>query len=135
MIGVPRSEWGNQAQWAVTAPLLMASLAGVSWATPAALGLCALSTVFYAQKLHSIRAYRVQVRLGFMALVGLTAVPGLQGILWLPIIGTTAQVLCGYCPMARLLVLGRRPGNEGLLIGHAGHANAEGEDAGAACPG
>jgi len=134
MIGVPRSEWGNQAQWAVTAPLLLAGLGGVAWATPAALGLCAISTLYYLARLRDLRAYRVQVRLGFMAVLGLAFAPGFAGILWIPLVGTTLQVLVGYCPMARLLdlmpwnrpndldwktiveVITRRPGDEGILL-------------------
>jgi len=134
MIGVPRSEWGSQAQWAVTAPLLAANLYGVGWALPLALGLCAVSISHYLAKLGSARPYRVQVRLGFLAVAGLALAPGLARILWVPLLGTTAQLLFGYCPMARLLdlmpwnrrdalswrlvlgVLTRRPGREGLLV-------------------
>lgn len=133
MIAVPRHEWGNQAQWAVTAPLLAASLAGVSGALGAALGLCAVSTLYYGMTLQSLRPYRVQVRLGFMTVAGLALLPELHRVLWIPLVGTTAQVLVGYCPMARLLdlmpwnregqltwravidVVTRPPGPEGLL--------------------
>jgi hypothetical protein len=134
MTGVPRSEWGNQAQWALTACLLAASLGGVSGTLAAALGLCAVSTVHYLARLRSVRAYRVQIRLGFMAVAALAFVPGLEKILWIPLFGTTAQVLFGYCPMARFLdlmpwnrrvpltwgflvgVVTRPPGGEGLLL-------------------
>ena len=134
MSGVPRSEWANQAQWALTAALLAASLGGVAGALAVALGLCAVSTVHYAAKLRSLRAYRVQIRLGFMAVAASALIPGLEPILWLPLLGTTSQVLIGYCPMARFLdlmpwnrarsltwgllveVSTRPPGGEGLLV-------------------
>jgi hypothetical protein len=146
MTGVSRHEWGNQAQWAVTSPLLAAAVAGVEWAYAVALGLAAASAVYYALRLRSVRAYRVQIRLGFLAVAGLAAVPGLRGVLWIPLLGTTAQVLVGYCPMARLLdlmpwnraapltwtmiasVATRRPGSEGLLsavLRPAGQPRAE----------
>jgi hypothetical protein len=146
MTGVPRHEWGNQAQWALTAPLLASAIAGVDWAYAVVLGLAAASAVYYAARLRSIRAYRVQVRLGFLVVAGLAAVPGLRGVLWVPLLGTTAQVLVGYCPMARLLdlmpwnravpltwtmiasVVTRRPSGEGLLsaaLRPAGQAPAE----------
>jgi len=146
MMSVPRSEWGNQAQWAVTAPLLGASLCGISWALGAALGLCAISAVYYAAKLRGLRAYRVQVRLGFLGIGALALVPGLGGILWIPLVGTSAQVLFGYCPMARLLQLMpwnradgltlravvdavmRPPGEEGLLA-RAGRHRGDGSAA------
>jgi hypothetical protein len=131
--GVPRSEWANQAQWALTAFLLAASLGGVAGALETALGLCAVSAVYYMAK-RGVRAYRVQIRLGFMAVAALALFPGLEKILWLPLLGTTSQVLLGYCPMARFLdlmpwnrrhsltwrflvgVVTRPPGAEGLLI-------------------
>ncbi len=90
--------------------------------------------MFYTTKLRSVRPYRVQVRLGFMAVVGLALLPGLDSVLWIPVVGTTAQVLFGYCPMARFLdampwnrdsrltwralgeIITRRPGDEGLFV-------------------
>lgn len=133
MLRVPRSEWLNQAQWAVTAPLLLAGALGVGWGVPLALALCALGTIGYGLSLGSIRPYRIQVRLGFMAVVLVSQVPGLGGLLWIPVLGTTTQVLFGYCPMVRMLdlmpwnrggapglrdvleTIVRPPGDEGLL--------------------
>jgi hypothetical protein len=133
MLRIPRSEWLNQAQWAITAPLLLAGALGAVWTVALALGLCAVSTIGYGWVLGSIRPYRIQVRLGFMAFVLASQVPGLGGLLWVPVLGTTAQVLLGYCPMARMLDLMpwnrvgapgwrdvldtvvRAPGDEGLL--------------------
>jgi hypothetical protein len=133
-MGIPRSEWGNQAQWAVTAPLLAASLLGIGWALAAALGLCAISALYYAARLRSLRPFRVQIRLGFLGVGALGLVPGWAAILWLPLLGTSAQVLFGYCPMARFLQLmpwnraepltwasvaaaiTHPPGDEGLLL-------------------
>ena len=69
----------------------------------------------------------------FLGFLGLTLVPGLAGLLWVPLAGTTAQVAVGYCPMARFLrlmpwnreapltftdalrVVVARPGGDGLL--------------------
>lgn len=149
MIGVPRSEWANQAQWAVTAPLLVAGLSGVAWAPAAAVGLGVISVALYAAKLRSWRPYRLQVRLGFIAVVGLACAPGAAWLLWLPAVGTSTQVLFGYCPMARLLdlmpwnrsdtvtwsgvlaVVTRGPGDEGLLLSRSNSSGREG----AACAG
>ena len=133
MKGIPRTEWGNQAQWAVTAPLLAAHLAGARGALGAVLVLCAVSIGYYAIRLGGVSPARVQVRLGFFSFVALGTLPGIGWILWLPLCGTTAQVLFGYCPMARILqlmpwnraaragwrevceVVLRPPGDEGLL--------------------
>jgi hypothetical protein len=132
-IGIPRAEWGNQAQWAATAPLLAAALLGSTGALYAVIGFCALTTLYYGIVLRSISAYRLQVRIGFMALVALGLLPELRPILVVPLLGTTAQVLFGYCPMARILnlmpwnrtesltwqavrsIILRPPGNEGIL--------------------
>jgi hypothetical protein len=131
---VPRSEWISQAQWAVTMPLLLLQLAGLEWALPLVVGSCGLSALAYALRLGSVRPYRVQVRLGFAAFCALGWLPGLEPILWIPVVGTTAQVLVGYCPMARMLDLApwnrqerfswdlvrrtatRTPGCEGLFL-------------------
>jgi hypothetical protein len=96
--------------------------------------LCAVSIGYYAIRLGGLRPARVQVRLGFLSVVALGALPGIGWwILWLPLCGTTAQVLVGYCPMARILqlmpwnraaragwrdvceVVLRPPGDDGLL--------------------
>jgi len=102
---IPRREWGNQAQWAATAPLLAAHLMGVRWALPLALALCAVTTRWCLLSLGSWRSYRVQIRLGFMLVAGPALLPGLSFIAWIPLLGTSAQVLVAYCPMARLLNL------------------------------
>lgn len=105
MTALPRHEWGNRAQWAISAPLLAAHLAGVAWALPAVLALCAASVVWYRVRLGGFRPYRLQVRLGFMAVSALAALPGLAAVAWIPLLGTSAQVLLGICPMARALGL------------------------------
>jgi hypothetical protein len=131
---VPRSERISQAQWAVTMPLLLLQLAGFHWALPLVVGSCAASAALYALRLGSVRAYRVQVRLGFAAFCSLGWLPGLEPILLVPVVGTSAQVLFGYCPMARMLdvapwnrderfswelvrrIAMRAPGCEGLFL-------------------
>jgi hypothetical protein len=133
MIGIPRSEWLNQAQWAITSPLLFASLAGIEGMLLLVIGSCALSVIWYLKQLRTARTYRVQVRLGFMLMVGLGVLPGLGWVIWIPAVGTAVQVLFGYCPMARILdlmpwnrsealswrgvarIVARRPGPEGVL--------------------
>jgi hypothetical protein len=94
MAGIPRAEWGNQAQWAVDG----AAPCGPSGGRP---------------------------------------------ILRLPLCGTTAQLLFGYCPMARMLQLMpwnrptlptwrdvvevtlRPPGDEGLLSFLRAHSGVQ----------
>ena len=77
----------------------------MDWALPLALGLCAVSAAYYAAKLRQPGSYRVQIRIGFLVIAGMGAVPGFGTILWLPLLGTTSQLLFGICPMARSLDL------------------------------
>jgi hypothetical protein len=94
------------AQWAVTAPLLAAHVLGdQAGALLAVAALCIAMTGFFALRAESMRDFRVQVRLGFLAILAIGAIPGLGVVLWLPLIGTTSQVLLGYCLMPRFLRL------------------------------
>ncbi len=46
-------------------------------------------------------AFPIQVRLGYLLLLLIALPENLQLIYWIPTIGTWAQVLFGYCTMAR----------------------------------
>ena len=117
MSSLPRAERWNQLQWAVTSPLLAAELLGAHGALELVLALTAITALAYALRLRSVRPYRVQVRLGFLAVVALGLVPGLAPLLLVPMLGTASQVLFGYCPMARLLDLA--PWNRGEALSFA----------------
>jgi len=53
----------------------------------------------------SARAFPVQVRFWYLMLL-LLALPGpMQWLYWIPMIGTWAQLVFGYCTMARLVSL------------------------------
>lgn len=54
---------------------------------------------------RSERGSQAQWALTVGAVASLALVPGLERVLWLALVGTTSQVLFGYCPMARLLDL------------------------------
>jgi hypothetical protein len=133
-------------QWAVTAPLLAAHLGGYSQWLGVVLGLTAMSAIAYGVSRGSATCMPVQIRVGFFGIVGLSSLPGMGWLLWLPLAGTTSQVLIGYCPMARILRLmpwnrdsrltlrsaGRvvfgPPGDDGLLCWTALGAGDVGDD-------
>ena len=103
-------------QWAITAPLLWMALAGHGWAVPLVAGMCVVTTVHYWLRHRSWRPFPVQIRLGFLLVLLATQLPGMGWLLWLPALGTAAQVVMGYCPMARFLKLmpWNRDGSEGF---------------------
>lgn len=91
--------------WLVTVGLLTAGVAG--WATGFALaiGLTVIQLIHFTIRERSIFSFPIQVRLGYLLLL-LVALPGkLQLIYWIPVIGTWAQVVFGYCTMARMVSL------------------------------
>lgn len=91
--------------WAVTAVLLMAGLAGHIEAFYAAAALSAFQTIHFRSTEGRFSAFPVQVRLTYTLMLTVFLWPPLHLLFWLPAIGTTAQVLFGYCPLARCLSL------------------------------
>jgi hypothetical protein len=91
--------------WLVTACLLTAGLAGYQSAFLLAIALTVFQLAHFALRERSVKAFPVQVRFWYLLLL-LVALPNpLQLIYWIPMIGTWAQVLFGYCTMARFVSL------------------------------
>jgi hypothetical protein len=91
--------------WLVTAILLAAYVAGSRAAIFAAIALGAVQLVHFAARERSLRAFPVQVRAAYLALLVVGLVPPLGFIHWVQLAGTWAMVLVGYCPLARALSL------------------------------
>lgn len=89
--------------WALTIPLLAAHLAGCPWAILTAIGLCALVSIYFLFRLKRLRPYPVQIRLAYLGLLLWGMVPGMNWVYWVPLVGTSAMVIVGYCPLLRLL--------------------------------
>lgn len=91
--------------WLVTACLLSAGLAGY----PAAFALATLFTAFqavhFAVREKSAKAFPVQVRLGYLVLMLALYPEPLRLLYWAPALGTWAQLIFGYCMMARMVSL------------------------------
>jgi hypothetical protein len=91
--------------WIVTAVLLTAGLAGNETAFLLAMGLTVFQLVHFTLREGSIRSFPVQVRFWYLMLLVLAFPEPLRWIYWVPVIGTWAQVLFGYCTMARCVSL------------------------------
>ena len=70
-----------------------------------AIGLTCIQLLHYVIREASIKAFPVQVRFWYLMLL-LLSFPGImQWLYWIPFIGTWAQIIFGYCAMARLVSL------------------------------
>jgi hypothetical protein len=91
--------------WLGTVCCLTAGVAGWPMGFDCAIGITVVQLVHFILREGSITAFPVQVRIAYLLLL-LVALPvTLHPIYWLPLIGTWAQVLFGYCMMARTVSL------------------------------
>lgn len=91
--------------WAVTATLLIIGLADRLEAFYLATVLSAIQTAHFRLREGSFIAFPVQVRLAYTAMLALALWEPLNGLFWIPAVGTPLQVLFGYCTLARCLSL------------------------------
>ena len=91
--------------WLVTVILLSAGVSGWAPGFLLAIGLTAVQLLHFILRERSVTAFPVQVRFAYLLLLLLALPAPLQLIYWIPMIGTWAQVLLGYCTMARLVSL------------------------------
>jgi len=89
--------------WLVTVCLLTAALSGWSDGYLVAIALTAFQIVHYLIREKKISAFPVQVRIGYLLLLLIALPEPMQLIFWIPMIGTWAQVIFGYCTMARFV--------------------------------
>lgn len=91
--------------WLVTVLFLTAGVAGWAEGFLFAIGMTVIQIVHYGTQQGSLSAFPLQVRLGYLLLL-LAALPeALRWLFWIPMIGTWAQILFGYCTMARFVSL------------------------------
>jgi hypothetical protein len=103
MTTLPRqSDWWY---WAVTALLLIVGLAGRFEAFYLAAVVSAVQVVHFRLREGAFAAFPVQVRVVFTATLLLALWKPMNWLFWVPAIGTPAQVLFGYCALARCLSL------------------------------
>lgn len=91
--------------WLATACLLTAGVAGYPFGFTLAIGLTVFQLIHFTIREHSITAFPVQVRFWYLVLLLVALPEPLQIIYWVPTIGTWAQLIFGYCTMARCVSL------------------------------
>lgn len=91
--------------WLVTVCLLTAGIAGFDFCFYTAIGLTVFQLVHYLYRENGISAFPVQVRIGYLLLLIMATPERLNWIFWIPMVGTWAQVIFGYCTMARFVSL------------------------------
>lgn len=91
--------------WLITAGLLTYGVAGNPAGFLLAIGLTIFQLIHFVIREKSITAFPIQVRFWYLMLL-LAAFPEpFRLIYWVPTAGTWAQVIFGYCAMARLVSL------------------------------
>jgi hypothetical protein len=91
--------------WLATVGFLTTGVSGWHTGFMLAIGLTVFQLIHFTIRERSLTSFPIQVRFGYLLLL-LIALPGkLQWIYWIPTIGTWAQVLFGYCAMARVVSL------------------------------
>lgn len=92
--------------WAVITVLLLWGLfTGALWARQAAMGVAAAQAAFYLLRHRSLRHFPTQLRVAYALWMAASFVPELFILYWIQSAGSTALVLTGYCPLARVLLV------------------------------
>lgn len=91
--------------WLATLVPLALSLSFYPPAIYGAMLIVAVQAAHYSIRQGSFTTLRVQVRVGYLVLLLLGTWPPLFWLHWLQLVGTSAFLLFGYCPLARILSL------------------------------
>lgn len=91
--------------WAITAILLIVGLTGWFGAFYLTIGLSTTQVVHFRVREGGFFAFSVQVRMAYTAMLLLALWGPVNGLFWVLAVGTAAQVLFGYCALARCLSL------------------------------
>jgi hypothetical protein len=91
--------------WLVTAGLLTFGISGNPAGFLLAIALTSIQLVHFVSRERSSTAFPVQVRFWYLVLLLVAWQEPLQWIFWIPVIGTWAQIIFGYCTMARCVSL------------------------------
>ena len=91
--------------WLVTAGLLTFGVSGDQIGFALAIGLTIIQLIHFEFRERNITAFPIQVRFWYLMLLLVAWLEPLQWIYWVPAIGTWAQIVFGYCTMARCVSL------------------------------
>lgn len=89
--------------WLVSAILIAAGLFGWQDAFLLVVLLNVINVFHYILREKSFTSFPVQVRMGFLLLLLIAYPEPLRVIYWIPGVGLWAQVIFGYCAMARCM--------------------------------
>ena len=89
--------------WLASAILVSAGLSGLEQAFLFAVFLNIINTAHYFLREKSMTSFPVQVRIGFLLILTIAYPQPLRFIYWIPGIGLWAQIVFGYCGMARFM--------------------------------
>lgn len=91
--------------WLVTALFLAIGLLVSPPALFLAMAVTLIHAIHYLSRHAAVRAFPMQVRIGYLGLLILGQLAFLDWVNWVQLIGTTALLTTGYCPLARILSL------------------------------
>ena len=91
--------------WLLTACLLSLGVSGDANGFIFAIGLTVFQLFHFVVRERGITAFPVQVRFWYLMLLIVALPEQLRLIYWIPTIGTWAQIIFGYCAMARFVSL------------------------------
>jgi hypothetical protein len=91
--------------WFVTACLLTAGVAGYHIGFFLAIGLTIAHLMHFIIREDNVTAFPVQVRFWYLVLLLVAFIEPTQLLYWVPVVGTWAQLIFGYCTMARCVSL------------------------------
>lgn len=91
--------------WLVTAVLLTLGVLGEPIGFVMAITLTVIQLIHFILNERNITSFSVQVRIWYLMLLIVALPEPMQILFWIPCIGTWAQVMFGYCTMARFVSL------------------------------
>lgn len=105
--------------WLVTAALLSWGVLVDPLGLYLAIGLTVVNLAHFTLRASGVTDFPVQVRFFYLLLLLIALPEPMRWLFWVPMIGTWAQVLVGYCAMARLVSLfpwNREAGLTGRMV-------------------
>lgn len=89
----------------LTAALLAIGLFGFASAFVAAILITVVQACVMFMREKTLSAFAVQLRIAYLLLLLISVIPQLRWLYWVPMLGTFALVIFGYCLLARILSL------------------------------
>jgi len=91
--------------WLATAIFLTMGVSGYAPGFQWAISLSVFQLFHYVSLQRSVSSFPVQVRFWYLMLLLVSWFESMHWLFWVPTIGTWAQIIFGYCTMARLVSL------------------------------